>query len=98
MPGISKAGKARTIRRFMDKRKPSVLTRLAFDPMGNNVSEAARPAKRGLISVAEARAIMLGAVGPLESENVDLEAGLGRVLAGDVIAVRDQPPFDVSSM
>lgn len=48
--------------------------------------------------VAQARAAMLGAVRPLGLENVTLEAALGRVLARDVTASRDQPPFAVSAM
>jgi molybdopterin molybdotransferase len=47
---------------------------------------------------AEALARMLAQVGPLEREAVALEAALGRALAQDVDARRDQPPFDSSSM
>jgi molybdopterin molybdotransferase len=66
--------------------------------MGNNVSQDSRPAKHGLASVAEARAAMLAAMKTLEPETVRLEQALGRVLADDVNASRDQPPFDISAM
>jgi len=66
--------------------------------MGNNVSQDSKPAKHGLASVAEARAAMLAATIALEPETVTLEHALGRILAGDVSASRDQPPFDVSAM
>jgi len=64
---------------------------------GNNLSQAADPAKR-LLSVGEARAIMLSAVAGLKSEALLLDDALGRVLAGSVVASRDQPPFPVSAM
>lgn len=64
---------------------------------GNNVSQAADPAKR-LMGVAEARAAMLAAVKPLKSQPVPLEQALGRILAQSVTASRDQPPFAVSAM
>ncbi len=47
---------------------------------------------------AEALARMLAAVRPLESEGVPLGEALGRALAQDVEARRDQPPFDASAM
>jgi molybdopterin molybdotransferase len=62
------------------------------------VSQDRKPAKPGLASVAEARAAMLAGIKALESETVGLEHALGRVLADNVVASRDQPPFDVSAM
>jgi molybdopterin molybdotransferase len=70
---------------------------MALDMNGNNVSQAADPAKR-LMPVMEARAVMLAAVAKLKSEMVPLEDGLSRVLAERVVASRDQPPFAVSAM
>jgi molybdopterin molybdotransferase len=70
---------------------------MALDMSGNNVSQAADPAKR-LLRVAEARALMLAAAQKLKSEHVPLEQALGRVLAEPVAASRDQPPFAVSAM
>jgi len=46
----------------------------------------------------EALARMLAQVRPLETETVALEAALGRALAQDVDARRDQPPFRASAM
>jgi molybdopterin molybdotransferase len=51
-----------------------------------------------LISIAEARRRVLAATGRLEVEEVDLEEGLGRVLAVDVESGVDTPPFDSSAM
>ena len=70
---------------------------MALDMNGNNVSQAADPAKR-LMRVAEARAAMLTAVAKLKNEALPLEEALGRVLAQSVVASRDQPPFAVSAM
>jgi molybdopterin molybdotransferase len=66
--------------------------------MGNNVSQDGKPAKQGLASVAEARTAMLAGTKTLEPETIALEHALGRVMADDVSASRDQPPFDVSAM
>lgn len=41
---------------------------------------------------------MLALAQPLESELVSLQAARGRVLADAVVAMRDQPPFQVSAM
>lgn len=41
---------------------------------------------------------MLALVRPLEGELVPLQSALGRVLADAVVAMRDQPPFNVSAM
>jgi molybdopterin molybdotransferase len=51
-----------------------------------------------LLSVDEARARMLAEIAPLAAETVPLAAAAGRVLAEDVEAVRDQPPFRASAM
>ncbi|WP_333586268.1 molybdopterin molybdotransferase MoeA [Phenylobacterium sp.] len=51
-----------------------------------------------LLPVAEARARMLAEIAPLGAETVALEAAICRVLAADVSARRDQPPFDASAM
>jgi molybdopterin molybdotransferase len=53
----------------------------------------------GMISVEEALARVLASAGtPLEEEQVALEAGFGRVLARDLVALRTQPPFPNSAM
>ncbi|WP_457556201.1 molybdopterin molybdotransferase MoeA [Candidatus Pyrohabitans sp.] len=41
---------------------------------------------------------LLPGIKPAESEVVHLEQALGRVLAGDVVAERDSPPFDRAAM
>ncbi len=51
-----------------------------------------------LLPVDDARAAMLAAVAPLPDETVHISAADGRVLAEDVVAVRDQPPFAASAM
>ena len=51
-----------------------------------------------LLGVDEARARMLADVAPLEAETVALALASGRVLARDVNASRDQPPFRASAM
>lgn len=51
-----------------------------------------------LVPVAEARARILSALRPTEAERVPLARARGRVLAGDVIARRTQPPADLSAM
>lgn len=51
-----------------------------------------------LLSVEDARARMLAEVTALGAETVALGQSLGRVLAEDVAAVRDQPPFAASAM
>lgn len=62
------------------------------------MSQDRKPAKPGLAKVADARRAMLASVAPLAAEGVALEQALGRVLADDIRASRDQPPFDVSAM
>ena len=51
-----------------------------------------------LMPVEDARAAMLAEVAPLAGETIALKAAIGRVLAQDVAAVRDQPPFAASAM
>ncbi len=48
--------------------------------------------------VSEALGIVLEFSGKLGSETVSMDAALGRVLAEDIRANRDLPPFDVSAM
>jgi len=53
----------------------------------------------GELSVDEARARMLAAAPSLRAETIVLDAAaVGRTLAGPILAVRDQPPFDASAM
>ena len=47
-----------------------------------------------LISIDEARERVLAAVQPLDAERVELADALGRVLAEDMAAGEDLPPFD----
>ncbi|HLZ74507.1 gephyrin-like molybdotransferase Glp [Phenylobacterium sp.] len=51
-----------------------------------------------LLSVDDARAAMLAEIALLPAERVALAQSIGRVLAEDVTAVRDQPPFAASAM
>jgi molybdopterin molybdotransferase len=51
-----------------------------------------------LLTVEDARARMLAEIAPLGAEAAALGASIGRVLAEDVAAVRDQPPFRASAM
>jgi molybdopterin molybdotransferase len=51
-----------------------------------------------LIDIAAARAIVLDGVRPLAPERVALADALGRVLAEDVSADEDMPPFDSSAL
>ena len=51
-----------------------------------------------LLSVDEARARMLAEIAVLPAEPVAIADSIGRVLAEDVAAVRDQPPFPASAM
>ncbi|NOD91612.1 molybdopterin molybdenumtransferase MoeA [Ruegeria sp. HKCCD4884] len=51
-----------------------------------------------MITVEEARALLFDLVGVLPSEEVPLAQSAGRVLAQDVVAGRNQPPFAASSM
>ncbi len=51
-----------------------------------------------MISVEEARALLFDLVSPLPAETVPLAEAAGRILAENVAATRDQPPFAASSM
>ena len=51
-----------------------------------------------LLTVEDARARMLAEISALPAESVPLAAAIGRVLAEEVAAVRDQPPFRASAM
>ena len=51
-----------------------------------------------LLAVDDARAAMLAEIAARPAESVALAASIGRVLAEDVAAVRDQPPFAASAM
>ena len=51
-----------------------------------------------LLTIAEARARILAAVEPLPSEPVPVEDALDRVLAADVTAAGDVPPFNSAAM
>jgi molybdopterin molybdotransferase len=51
-----------------------------------------------LLAVEDARARMLAEAAALPAEPVSLADAVGRVLAEDVAAVRDQPPFAASAM
>jgi molybdopterin molybdotransferase len=51
-----------------------------------------------LIDIATARGLVLDAVRPLGSERVPVGEALGRVLAEDLSAEEDLPPFDSSAM
>ncbi|MFO1209982.1 MAG: gephyrin-like molybdotransferase Glp [Amaricoccus sp.] len=50
------------------------------------------------ISVTEAHRRLIRLLTPLPAENVPLAAAAGRILARDVVAPRDQPPFAASAM
>jgi molybdopterin molybdotransferase len=50
------------------------------------------------LSVAEAHARLRALVAQVGSEEVPLADAAGRVLAAEVVALRDQPPFDASAM
>ena len=51
-----------------------------------------------LLAVADALAAVLTKAEPLASEDVPLDAAVGRVLTADLAALRTQPPADVSAM
>jgi molybdopterin molybdotransferase len=53
---------------------------------------------RPLISIADARALVLEHVRPLGHERIDVADALDRVLAEDVSAIGDVPPFACSAM
>lgn len=51
-----------------------------------------------MITVEDARALLFDLVSSLEAETVPLTQAAGRILAEDIVATRDQPPFAASSM
>ncbi|MBI1172186.1 molybdopterin molybdenumtransferase MoeA [bacterium] len=51
-----------------------------------------------MLSVEEALTRCLALVAPLAAESVPLRAAVGRMMAGPVTALRDQPPFAASAM
>ncbi|MEM8551198.1 MAG: molybdopterin molybdotransferase MoeA [Pseudomonadota bacterium] len=51
-----------------------------------------------MMGVEEARARLFAAARTLGAETVPLADAVGRVLAADVVALRDQPPFSASAM
>jgi molybdopterin molybdotransferase len=51
-----------------------------------------------LLSVADALALVVADAVPLPAEDAALVDACGRVLAGDLVALRTQPPADVSAM
>ncbi len=51
-----------------------------------------------MITVAEARAIVLEQARPMAPETADLASALGRTLRESIVATRAQPPFDASAM
>ena len=53
---------------------------------------------RELITVERARELVLGAVRPLDGETIPVADALGRVLAQDLSAGGDVPPFPCSAM
>ena len=57
----------------------------------------AQPASAGL-SVRDAQACILAGIHPIGTESIALEKALGRVLADEVRANRDLPPYDVAAM
>ena len=50
------------------------------------------------LSIEEARSVVLGAVTPLDAEDVALDRAAQRVLAEDLVAAGDVPPFTNSAM
>lgn len=62
------------------------------------MSQPGKPVRSGLKTVADARAAMLAAITPLGAEIVQSVDAFGRVLAGPVVAERDQPPYAASAM
>ncbi|MDP9412606.1 MAG: molybdopterin molybdotransferase MoeA [Pseudomonadota bacterium] len=51
-----------------------------------------------MLSLTEARALLLQGVLPVGRETMPIHAGSGRILAADVCAARDQPPAALSAM
>ncbi|TWI29687.1 molybdopterin molybdotransferase MoeA [Paracoccus sulfuroxidans] len=51
-----------------------------------------------MITVDEARALVLALAGPVQTEEIAIEDGLGRVMAAPATARLTQPPFNASAM
>lgn len=51
-----------------------------------------------MISVEEALSIILSQIGEMGTERVDITSSLGRVIAEDIYARRNNPPWDNSAM
>ncbi len=51
-----------------------------------------------LISLDEARALLLAGIDPVDAETLPIASCGGRTLAADIVAIRDQPPDPVSAM
>ena len=71
----------------------SFITTSITPKLGNNVGVA-----DNLISVGEARRQVLRAAGRMDREAVNIDSALGRVLAEDVLAGGEVPPFPCSAM
>src|SRR5271155_5514495 len=71
---------------------------MAFSIGGSNVSRDQKTAKPDLMDVVAARAAMLSCIGLQGEDYIAVDEALGRVLTSPVLATRDQPPFDASSM
>src|SRR6185295_4246033 len=54
--------------------------------------------RMSLISLDEARALLLADIHPVEAETLPIAECGGRTLAADIVAARDQPPDPVSAM
>lgn len=67
-----------------------------LDPRFRRDERMTNPMK--LLTVEDARARMLAEITALPAEAAPLSSAIGRVLAEDVAAVRDQPPFRASAM
>ncbi|MEN0077219.1 MAG: molybdopterin molybdenumtransferase MoeA, partial [Paracraurococcus sp.] len=68
---------------------------------GGSLTRAPRgaPPPIARLSVAEARRRVLALAGPVGgSETLSLDDAAGRVLAEDLLAARDMPPFDTAAM
>ena len=50
------------------------------------------------LQVSEAQRVVIESVVVFDAEQVNLEQALGRVLAEEIFANRDQPPYDISAM
>lgn len=66
--------------------------------MSSNAPSSADAQQRKGLSVEDARARILARAAALPAETVPLADADGRTLAQDVLAIRDQPPFDASAM